>query len=56
MQINFILVKQLSLGNRNPGIETENIFKGVYELRGKNRARVYYREVDEKIEILSKSV
>ena len=27
----------------------------VYELRGKNRARVYYREVDGKIEILAKS-
>ena len=37
------LVEQLSLGNRNPGIGTENVFKDVYELRGKNRARVYYR-------------
>jgi hypothetical protein len=50
------LVEQLSLGNRNPGIGTENVFKDVYELRGKNRARVYYREVDGKIEILGKSV
>ena len=50
------LVEQLSLGNRNPGIGTENIFKNVYELRGKNRARVYYRKVDGKIEILGKSV
>jgi hypothetical protein len=50
------LIKQLSLGNRNPGIRTENVFKDVYELRGKNRARVYYREVDGKIEILAKSV
>ena len=50
------LVDQLSLGNRNPGIGTENVFKDVYELRGKNRARVYYREVDGKIEILGKSV
>ena len=50
------LVEQLSLGNRNPGIRTENVFKDVYELRGKNRARVYYREVDGKIEILGKSV
>ena len=45
------LVEQLALGNRNPGV-----FKDVYELRGKNRARVYYREVDGKIEILGKSV
>jgi len=50
------LVEQLSLGNRNPGIGTEHVFKDVYELRGKNRARVYYREVDGKIEILGKSV
>jgi hypothetical protein len=50
------LIEQLSLGNRNPGIGTENVFKDVYELRGKNRARVYYREVDGKIEILGKSV
>jgi hypothetical protein len=50
------LVEQLSLGNQNPGIGTENVFKDVYELRGKNRARVYYREVDGKIEILGKSV
>ena len=50
------LVEQLSLGNRNPGIGTENIFKDVYELRGKNRARVYYREVSGKIEILGKSL
>lgn len=44
------------MGNRNPGIETENVFKDVYELRGKNRARMYYREVDGKIEILGKLV
>lgn len=50
------LVEQLSLGNRNPGIGTENVFKDVYELRGKNRARVYYREVEGRIEILGKSV
>ena len=48
------LVEQLALGNQNPGIGTENVFKDVYELRGKNRARVYYREVDGKIEILGK--
>ncbi len=50
------LVEQLALENRNPGIKTENVFKDVYELRGKNRARVCYREVDGKIEILGKSV
>jgi hypothetical protein len=50
------LIEQLSLGNQNPGIGTENVFKNVFELRGKNRARVYYRKVDAKIEILAKSV
>jgi len=50
------LIEQLSLGNQNPGIGTENVFKDVFELRGKNRARVYYRKVDGKIEILAKSV
>jgi hypothetical protein len=50
------LIEQLSLGNQNPGIGTENVFKDVFELRGKNRARVYYRKVDAKIEILAKSV
>jgi len=34
---------------------TQHLFKDVYELRGKNRARVYYRKVDGKIEILAKS-
>jgi hypothetical protein len=50
------LIEQLSLGNQNPGIGTENVFKDVFELRGKNRARVYYRKVGTKIEILAKSV
>lgn len=50
------LIDQLSLGNSNPGIDTQHLFKGVYELRGKNRARVYYRKINGKIEILRKSV
>ena len=37
-----------------PGIETENVFKDVYELRGKNRVWVYYPELNGKIEILGK--
>ena len=49
------LIEQLSLGNRNPGIGTKKLFKDIYELRGDNRGRVYYREVDGKIEILAKS-
>jgi len=50
------LVEQLAMGNKNPGIGTEHLFNDVFELRGKNRARVYYREVGGKIEILGKSV
>lgn len=50
------LVKQLFLENKNPGIGTKKLFKDIYELRGKNSARVYYREVEGRIEILSKSV
>jgi hypothetical protein len=50
------LIDQLSLGNPNPEIGTQHLFKGVYELRGKNRVRVYYQKIDGKIEILGKSV
>ena len=50
------LVKQLFLGNWNPELRTEKVFKDVYELRGKNRVQVYYCEVDGKIERLGKSV
>ena len=50
------LIEQLSLGNRNPGIGTQHLFKNGYELLEKNRTRVYYLEADEKIEILAKSV
>ena len=48
------LIEQLSLGNRNLRIGTQHLFKDVYELRGKNRARVYYHKGDGKIEILGK--
>jgi hypothetical protein len=38
------LIDQLSLGNPNPGIGTQHLFKGVY-----------YQKIDERIEILGKS-
>ena len=44
------------MGSENSGIGTEPLFNGVFELRVKNRARVYYREVDGEIAILGKSV
>ena len=47
---------ELALKNRNLGIGIENVFPYVYELRGKNYARMYYRKVDRKIEILGKSL
>ena len=50
------LIEQLSLGNKNPGIVTKKLFKDIYELRGKNHARVYYREVQGRIKILAKSI
>lgn len=50
------LVDQIQMGNKNPGIGTEPFFNGVFELRGKNRARVYYHKLDKKIEILGQSV
>lgn len=46
------LVDQLSAGNPD---SAENLFTDIYQLRGDNRAWVYYREVDGKIELLGKS-
>lgn len=49
------LIKKRADGNRNPGIGTKHLFSDVYELRGRDGARVYYRQVDGKLEILGKS-
>ena len=49
------MIEQLRLGNRNPGIGTKTLFKNVKEARSRSGARVYYREVNGKIEILAKS-
>ena len=51
------LIKQLSLGNENPGIGHRRVqgLKNVSEARGRNEGRVYFREKDGKIEILAKS-
>ena len=42
-------------GNWNPGIGTKEVFKGVFEARSKNGARVYFRHTDSGAEILGYS-
>ena len=49
------LIKELLEGNTNPGLGSKNLFKDVSYLRGRNGARVFYRNVDGTIEILGKS-
>ena len=51
------LIEQLSLGNNSPGIGTTRVkgLKNVSEARGRNEGRVYFREIDGKIETLAKS-
>lgn len=51
------LIKQLSLGNENPGIGTTRVkgLKNVSEARARNEGRVYFREKNGKIEILATS-
>jgi len=50
------LIDQLAAGDPNPGAGTRHLFKDVYELRCKNRARVYFRKENGKVQILVKSV
>jgi hypothetical protein len=47
--------EQLRLGNKSPGTGTKTLFKGVKEARTDRGARLYFREIDGKIEILAKS-
>ncbi|AOT73071.1 hypothetical protein Gferi_10350 [Geosporobacter ferrireducens] len=49
------LVNKFIAGNSNPGVGSKHLFNGVYELRSRNGARVYYRMVDDTMEILGKS-
>jgi putative component of toxin-antitoxin plasmid stabilization module len=50
------LIEQLNKGNTNPGVGTRTVFSGVYELRGRNGGRVYFRNIGkEKYEILGYS-
>ncbi len=50
-----LLMKQLSKGNLNPGIGTKNIIRNIFEARSRGGARVYFREIGDKIEILGYS-
>lgn len=52
------LVEQLSLGNKSPGTSIRKIegLKNVFEARGRNGGRVYFREINKQtLEILAKS-
>ena len=50
------LISELNKGNTSPGVGTKTVSRGIYELRGRNGGRVYYREADKsKYEILGYS-
>nr|WP_240949792.1 hypothetical protein [Psychrobacillus sp. BL-248-WT-3] len=50
------LVAKLQQGNSNPGIGNNSLgFGGIHELRSKNGARVYFRNINGGVEILAKS-
>ena len=49
------LVNQFVNGNTNPGIGNKNLFGDVNYLRGKNGARVFFRNILDGIEILAKA-
>ena len=49
------LVRKFLSGNPNPGVGTKHLFNGIYELRGRNGGRAYYRINDGAFEILGKS-
>jgi len=49
------LVQEFLKGNVNPGLGTKHLAGDIYYLRGKNGARVFYRNVNGTIDILGKS-
>ncbi|RNB88783.1 hypothetical protein EDM59_06660 [Brevibacillus nitrificans] len=50
------LVKSFLSGNTNPGKGSKSLgFGGIYEMRGANGARVYFKNVESGIEIVGKS-
>jgi len=42
------LIEQLTLGNDNPGMSSQSIGGGIFELMGANGGRAYYRELQKK--------
>ncbi|MBT2747849.1 MULTISPECIES: hypothetical protein [unclassified Lysobacter] len=49
------LTAQLAKGNMNPGTGTKHLFNGVFEARALDGARVYFRHVEDGVEIVGKS-
>jgi RHS repeat-associated protein len=49
------LTSQLAKGNLNPGIGTKNLFGNISYARKRDGARVFFRQVEGKIEILAKA-
>jgi len=50
------LLFELNRGNINPGLGTQHITEGIYEMRGRRGGRVFYREINPgKFEILAYS-
>jgi hypothetical protein len=49
------LTSQLARGNLNPGIGTKNPFGSISYARARDGARVFFRQVEGKIEILAKA-
>ncbi|MED1946277.1 hypothetical protein ABE237_17040 [Brevibacillus formosus] len=49
------LLRRYLEGNNNPGIENNNIFGDIFELRSRKGARVYLRKSGDTVEVLAKS-
>ena len=49
------LTSQLAKGNLNPGIGTKNLFGNISYARARDGARVFFRVVGDKVEILAKA-
>ena len=49
------LVSELMSGNTNPGIGSKNLFKDINYLRGRNGARVFFKQTSDGFEILAKA-
>lgn len=49
------LVNELMSGNTNPGIGSKSLFKDINYLRGRNGARVFFKQTSDGFEILAKA-